>query len=48
MKHMYTLQRASDIGLNQCILSQAGMNAVVCALTEIGKPNNLDTIVISI
>ena len=35
MEHMYTLQCASDIGINQCILSQAGMNAVVCAFTDI-------------
>ena len=32
--NVHTLHRISDIDLNQCILSLAGMNAVVCALTD--------------
>ena len=44
---VHTLHCA-DIGLNQCLLSQAGMNAVVCALTDVLRnldQNNLDNIV---
>ena len=30
-----TFHHASDIGLNEWIVSQAGINAVVCALTDV-------------
>ena len=30
-----TFHRASDIDLNKWIVSQAGINAVVCALTDV-------------
>ena len=32
--NVHTLHRILDIDLNQCILSLAGMNAMVCALTD--------------